>query len=218
MTRQSNSNGSFAAACFILAGIFFILFPAVRPFFDESSLQGAEMFASARWVIAHVLGMAGFILLALGLLGLYAYLRQTKVERRTFLALVFSWIGAGLTLPFFGAEAFGIQVIGRAAADRSSSAILEMVDSLRFGPGLILILSGLLAVAVATIILATAVWSSGMKPRWAAVPLAAGFAVYIPQLQGAPVFQPIRLAVALVIALGCVLTALAALGHGPGEH
>ena len=76
MTRQSNSNGSFAAVCFILAGIFFILFPAVRPFFDESSLQGAEMFASARWVIAHVLGMAGFILLALGLLGLYAYLRH----------------------------------------------------------------------------------------------------------------------------------------------
>ena len=34
------------AACLVVAGVFFILFPLVRPFFDESSIQGAREFAS----------------------------------------------------------------------------------------------------------------------------------------------------------------------------
>lgn len=193
-------------AAFSLAssGILFVLFPVVRPFFDESSLQGAAEFASTRWVVAHALGMGGFILLTLGFLGVYVRLQQTEVERRALSALVLSWIGAGLTLPFFGAEAFALQVIGQAAVNQNSTTLIPLVNSIRFGPGIIFISVGLLLIAASTIILASAVWKSGSLPRWSGVPLAIGFVVYIPQLQGDPLFQPIRIAVGLLIAVGCI--------------
>jgi hypothetical protein len=87
------------------AGILFVAYPALRPFSDESTLQGARAFASTAWIMAHELAMRGFIGLALGLLGLYLALRQTRGERLSFYGLVVSWIGAGLTLTFYGAEA-----------------------------------------------------------------------------------------------------------------
>jgi hypothetical protein len=46
----------------------FVLYPAIRPFSDETSLQGAEAFASNAWIVAHVLAVLGFILLSLGVL------------------------------------------------------------------------------------------------------------------------------------------------------
>jgi hypothetical protein len=202
------------AILLILAGVFFILFPVIRPFFDESTLAAAAGFASARWLLAHVCGMVGFILLAIGFLGAYLRLQQTGLERRSFLALLLCWIGVGLTLPFFGAEAFGLQVIGESALGQSGTEFLQLVNQVRFGPGLWLIGAGLLLVAAATIILATAVWKSGLKPRWGGIPLAVGLVVYIPQLQGAPVFQFIRIVVALIITLGCVLIAGGILSQG----
>jgi hypothetical protein len=196
-----------SAVLLILSGILLTLFPVVRPFFDESTLQGAAEFASARWVIAHALGMGGFIMLSLGFLGLYLLLKPTKLEGRTFVALVLSWIGTGLTLPFFGAEAFGIQVIGHAAVIQNSTALLTLVNSVRFGPGIVFIGSGLLMIAVASIVFATAVWQSKILPKWSGLPIAIGFVVYIPQLQGAPFFQPIRIAVGLLITAGCIWVA-----------
>ncbi len=194
----------FAAYSLVLSGVFFVLFPVVRPFFDESSLQGAADFASTRWVVAHALGMGGFILLTLGILGVYIRLRPTKVEGRAFRALILAWIGSGLTLPFFGAEAFSLQVIGQAAVNQNNTALISLVNSVRFGSGIIFIVSGLLLVAVATIFLALAIWKSGLLPKWSGIPLGIGFVVYIPQLQGDPFFQPIRIAVGVLIALGCI--------------
>ena len=60
-----------------IAGICFVLYPAIRPFSDESTLLGAEAFASSSWLLAHSLAMVGFILLIVGLLGLYSQLRET---------------------------------------------------------------------------------------------------------------------------------------------
>ncbi|PWU81320.1 MAG: hypothetical protein DLM72_07725 [Candidatus Nitrosopolaris wilkensis] len=87
-----------AAVSLALSGIFFVLYTAIRPFSDELSLLGAEAFASFSWVLAHSLAKA-FVLLALGLLGLYIRLQETPVERRAIQALVLSWTVLGLTLP-----------------------------------------------------------------------------------------------------------------------
>jgi hypothetical protein len=192
------------AVCLALSGVFLVLFPVVRPFFDESSLRGAEEFASTSWVIAHALGMGGFISLTLGFLGVYIRLQETQAERRAFQALVLSWVGAGLTLPFFGAEAFGLQVIGQAAVSQNNPALIPLINSVRFGPGLLFIISGLLLVGAAAILLASAVWKSGTLPKWSGVPLAIGLALYIPQLQGNPMIQPIRIADGLLIAIGAI--------------
>jgi len=192
-----------AALSLVLSGVFFTLFPVVRPFFDESSLQGAREFASIQWVVAHAFGMGGFIMLTLGLLGVYVRLQETAVERWMLRALVLGWIGAGLTLPFFGAEAFSLQVIGQAAASQNNAALIPLINQIRFGPGITFVITGLVLVAIATILAAFAIWKSGIMPGWSGVPLAIAFAVYIPQLQGDPFFQPIRVAIGLLIALGC---------------
>jgi hypothetical protein len=198
-----------------LSGLLFVLFPAVRPFFDESTLQGAEQFASTKWVMAHAFGMGGFILLTLGFPGVYIRLQETGAERRAFRALVLSWIGAGLTLPFFGAEAFSLQVIGQAAVNQNDAALIPLINSVRFGPGIFFIISGLLLVGIAAIVMASAIWKSGSLPKWSGVPLAIGLALYIPQLQGNPMIQPIRIADGLLIAIGAIWIALGMLKQRP---
>lgn len=209
---MENSNSQrirWGAISFALSGFFFLLFPISRPFFDEMSMEGAEQFASIRWPIAHSFGIIGFILMALGFLGVSIRLRGTVVEGSAFKAMVLYWIGAGLTLPFFGAEAFSLQVIGRAALNQNSTALLPLVNQVRFGPGIFFIGVGLILIAIATILLAAAAWKSGSFPRWSGVPLAVGFVVYIPLLQGAPIFQPIRIVDGILIAASAIWIAWA---------
>lgn len=55
------------AVIFGVAGLLFALYPAVRPYVDESTLSGAAAFASTAWVASHVFAMIGFVLLPLGL-------------------------------------------------------------------------------------------------------------------------------------------------------
>ncbi|MFL7869897.1 MAG: hypothetical protein AB8I58_13785 [Anaerolineales bacterium] len=91
-----------SAVALIITGVFFVLYPALRPFSDEVSLQGAAAFASPYWLLAHMLAMAAFTLSPLGLLGLYSNLQNTTVKRAGYWALVLNLIGVGFTLPFYG--------------------------------------------------------------------------------------------------------------------
>lgn len=138
--------------------------------------------------------MGAFILLPLGLLGVYLSVQESGAERLTFWALITSCTGAGRTLPFFGAEAFSLQVIGRAAIDRNDPSRLQMVNSVRFGIGIGLIVTGFIMIAVATIILASAVWKSRILSKWSGIPSALGYVLYMPLLQGSPRFQSARIA------------------------
>ena len=202
MLRSTNaSRVRLGALSLAVASILFVLYPLLRPFSDESSLQGAEAFASTAWIVAHILAVVGFILLALGLLGLHIALQKTAVERLAFLALVLSWIGVGLTLPYYGAEVFGLHAIGQEAVRQHSSALLALADAVRFGSGFIVIVVGLLLLAVGTILVAIAIWKSGILSRWSGIPLALGFVLYLPQFL---VTQPIRVAHGLVVAIGCI--------------
>ncbi|VVB90189.1 Uncharacterised protein [uncultured archaeon] len=81
------------AVSLAISGVLFVLYPAIRPFSDESSLEGARAFASFSWVLAHSLAMMAFILLTLGFLDLYLFLQKTTVEHRAFQALVLNWMG-----------------------------------------------------------------------------------------------------------------------------
>ena len=199
-----------AAVSLTLSGIFFVLYPAIRPFSDEASLQGAEAFASFSWVLAHSLAMVAFVLLALGLLGLYIHLEETTVERRAIQALVLSWIGIGLTLPYYGAETFGLHAIGQEAIRENSSALLSVVNSVRLGEAIVFFIPGLLFLAAGTLLFAIAIWRSSILSAWIGVPLAVGFALYIPQF-----FEPqsIRVAHGLLITIGCILIGWGMLKH-----
>jgi hypothetical protein len=190
------------AGALVLAGLFFLLYPAVRPWHDESTVAGARTsMASDAWVAAHLFGMLGFILVALGLLALDALVRS----RLSRLALIISWIGVGLTLPYYGAEDFGLHALARS----QTPDLLDAVNQVRYQPVAITLFGvGLLALAVGAVLAAVAVWRSGVLPRWSAVVFAAGFVLFIPQF-----YLPAaaRITHGVVVAIGCIWLAVAML-------
>ena len=189
------------AWAFGLSGIFFVLYPAIRPFSSEVGLDGARAFGSSWWVAAHTLGILGFILLALGALGMYLRLRGAATERRALRSLVLLWIGVGLTLPYYGAEVFGLHAVGqRALAQNNPGMVKPLAHDIRWEAGIWFIITGLVLLAIGAIVLATAIWRSGSLHRWAGVLLAAGLALYIPQFTGP---QSIRVAHGLLMLVGC---------------
>lgn len=198
MTRSRVRLG---AAALAVAGILFVLYPAIRPFSDETSLLGAAAFAMNAWTVAHMLAMAGFILLTLGLVGLYGALQKIGVERLAFSALIVGLVGVGMTLPYYGGEAFGLHAIGQAAISRHDVTLMKVVENVRTGPQLLMFSMGLLLIGVSAVMVAVGVWKSRVLPKWSGVPFAVGFALFIPQFFGT---QPIRVAHGLLVAAGCL--------------
>ncbi len=199
--RTLNSIRLSTAFTLFLAGILFFLYPALRPFSDETTLQGAAAFASMSWIVSHVLGIIAFIFLTLGLLGLYVLLKDSKVRWIAFSGFLLSFFGIGFTLPFYGAEVFALSAIGHEAINQNSDALLSLAGAIRFGPGLLMIFIGLILLAIGTILAAISIWSSNIMTKWCGIPLAIGFLLYIPQYTGT---QPIRVTHGILVALGCI--------------
>jgi hypothetical protein len=192
------------AVALAVAGMLFVLYPAIRPFSDETTLAGAQAFASNAWVVSHVMGMLGFIGVALGLLGLHVALVGTPVARQSFWAVVLGWIGTGLTLTYYGAEVYAMRVIGREALSQHDAAVLTLADQVRGAPGEVIFAIGLVLVAVAGVMAAVASRQLAVPPRWGALVVAVGLALYIPQFFGG---QPLRVAHGALLAAGCLCLA-----------
>jgi hypothetical protein len=203
------------AAALVLAGAGFAIYPALRPFTDETTLAGAAAYASTRWLVAHTTAMIAFLLLGLGLHGVVARLRDTAAGRPAQRGLLTSWIGIGLTLPYYGAETFGLHSIGQQALARHDATLLtSLTDGVRWHEGLWFILPGLLALAMGTAMIAVAAHRSGLLGR-AGMLLAAGFALYIPQYATG---QSIRVAHGVLLTAGCVWLATALLRRSAGQR
>lgn len=186
-------------AALALAGAAFIAYPALRPYSDETTLAGAEAMASPAWVVSHVLGIAGFVLVALGI----AMTLRGRLAGRRSTAL--AWLGAALVLPYYGAETFGLQVIAQHALAEDSTAVLVLAEEVRMGATQVTMFGvGLLAVAGAGVALAIATWSGGVLVRVAGLATGAGLALYLPQFFAAPVLR-----VGHGVLLGAGLLALA---------
>lgn len=82
VTRRAPYRVRAAAVALAVAGILFVLYPALRPYTDETTLDGARAFTSTAWVASHVMGMLGFIGLAIGLLGGCLWLAMGLWDRR----------------------------------------------------------------------------------------------------------------------------------------
>lgn len=194
-----------SAAYLVISGILFVLYPAIRPFSDETSLQGATAFASTEWLVAHILAIIAFTLLPLGLLGFYNSLQEIAVKSLAYWSVVMCLIGIGLTLPFYGAETYGLHTLGQEAIRKQTATLVGLAADVRSGAGLVMFLIGLLLLAVAAVILAIAIWKSGRYHKWSGIPFAFGMGLYIPQFFGG---QPIRVAHGLLVALGCLWLAV----------
>lgn len=208
MTSMTSSNANrlrLPAFALAIAGACFVLYPAIRPFSDEATLQGAAAFASSAWVLAHSLAMVGFILLVLGLFGVYGLLRETKAGGLGLVALVVTWIGVGCTLPYYGAETFGLHAVGQEAIKlQNTDAFVALTNGIRFEEGVWFFGVGLIALAVGVPLFAAAIWRSGILTRWSGILLAAGFALFLPQFFTP---QPIRVAHGALILVGCLVLA-----------
>ncbi|WP_412538303.1 hypothetical protein R8Z50_20900 [Longispora sp. K20-0274] len=201
-SRIQHRLGSVALA---LAGVLFVLYPAVRPWEDETTATGATAaMSSGAWVAAHLFAMLGFILVPLGLLALRDALRGTPGAPLALAATVTYWIGAGLTLPYYGAEDFGLHAVaGRAAGGLD---VLDLVKAVRFQPvAITTFLVGLLLLGVGAVLAAVAVGRSGSLPRLSGVVFALGFALFIPQFYAPPAG---RIAHGVLVAVGSLWLAL----------
>jgi len=196
------------AAALAAAGVLFLLYPTVRPWEDESTLAGAiKAMSSGAWVAAHLFAMLGFILLPLGLLAVHGAVSRTAAERLGFTALVTTWIGVGLVLPYYGVEDFGLNAIARKARQGQVQDLLDLVDAVRFGPvQATLFVVGLVLLGVGAVLVAIAVWRSGALPRSSGILFGVGFALFLPQF-----FTPaaVRIAHGVLVAAGSIWLALA---------
>lgn len=186
------------------AGVLFLLYPAVRPWHDESTVEGATAsLSSGAWVAAHLFAMIGFVLVPLGLLALRDLLGGTLSSA----AVVVTWIGAGLTLPYYGAEDFGLHAIAAQYADGQRFDLLDTVDAFRYHPVAVTMFGvGLLSLAAGAVLAALAIRRSGLLPRWSGAAFALGFVLFLPQFFTP---APVRIGHGVLMAVGCLWLAMA---------
>lgn len=203
MTATRNRLG---AAALAVAGLMFLLYPAVRPWHDETTAGGAvASMGSSAWVASHLFAMVGFVLVPFGLLALRSAVRETRAEGLAAASVAMFWIGAGLTLPYYGAEDFALHAIAREAADGTALDVVALSDAVRNGAVAITTFGiGLLLLGVAGVLAAVAVWRSGVLARWSGVLFGAGFALFLPQFFTT---APVRIAHGVLLAAGCVVLA-----------
>src|SRR5262249_23364594 len=116
-----------AAAALTLAGVLFFLYPALRPWHDESTADGARLAMSSPWWVAtHLFAMAGFIIVPLAFFAVRRVVEATRVERLALVGAVVTWIGAGLTLPYYGAEDFALNTIARKVSAGQNLDLLDL--------------------------------------------------------------------------------------------
>ncbi|WP_154795603.1 hypothetical protein [Occultella kanbiaonis] len=192
---------TFIRAALAVAGVLFALYPAVRPWTDETTLAGAAAFASHQWVAAHTMGMVAFMLLAAALL-----VRAFESGRAGPTATLAA-VGAALVLPYYGAETFGLHAIGLRAVADADVSLLELADTVRYGPVPMTMFGlGLLALAVAGILLARDAWRAGGLARAGGLLTGVMLALYLPQFFGTPAM---RIGHGVLLAIGCIMLAIA---------
>jgi len=192
-----------AALTLGLSSVALAVFPLIRPFFPFDPTTPAETLAgasravtSARWLIAHYLALAGFVLLLYVLPALRMRLAAAGVEARARRATLLSGVGVGLILPTLGVELYALPAIGRLYLD-GQLAVAELVGLIYRGAAVLVMLLGLLLLAIGAVIFARAVGKTGALPRWAAVTYAVGLGFWCPLLP-----PPVRIVDGLLIGVG----------------
>lgn len=193
----SGINQVAAAIAAAVAGVLFVGYPLLRPWSDEQGSAGAQALASGAWVGTHAAAMIGFILLPIAL-------RQLGPRLGSPWGILLATVGSGAVLPYYGAEAFGIQAIaGRASGD---PALLELLQPLRFGAVQLTFFGiGLVALAVGGIMQAVRILRRGGRDRWLGVPLGLGLGLLLPQFFAVP---GVRIAHGLLMGLGGICLAV----------
>lgn len=195
------------AAALVVSGVTLAAYPALRPYGPESGMAGAMDFGSTAWLAAHVLGMIGFVSLAFALRSAavgppwrWSGQPVRKAETRM-------WLAVALLLPYYGAEAYGLNELGRYATEHGDAGVLDVADAFRYAPfEMTTFALGLFLLVLVGARLAHGLWRSGRVGRTGGLLAGIGLATYLPQFFGGP---EVRIAHGVVLGLGLVLMALA---------
>lgn len=189
-----------AAITLALAGALWLVFPLTRPWGDDGTLEGTvAAMASPAWVGAHLAGMLGLLLMGPGVASVWGAVRPGPGEPAASAAVVLTTLGAGLTLPYFGAEAFGLHAA--ATVGSQTRSLLGLVDAVRFQPVAIVTFGlGLAGVAAGGVSVAVAAHRSDRLHGSATVAFVAALVLLLPQFLAQP---PVRVAHGVLMAAGC---------------
>ena len=192
--------GAGAAGALVTAGALLVLYPALRPWSDTTPAGAPAAFASPAWIPAHLAAVAGFVLVGFALFG-------SSTGRLARIAASLWATGTALVLPYYGAEAFALHALGEHIMRSGDTDLLETVEAIRMGAWQVATFAtGLLLLAAAGELVAATVARTRAFPRWAGVPFALAFALYLPQFFGPPA---LRIAHGVLVAVGCLVLAAA---------
>jgi hypothetical protein len=117
------------------------------------------------------------------------------------------WLAVALLLPYYGAEAYGLNELGRYAVDAGDASVLEIADAFRYAPFEVGSFSlGLLLLVLVGGRLAHGLWHAGRLARTGGLLAGLGLATYLPQFFGTP---GLRVAHGVVLGAGLLLVAVA---------
>lgn len=187
------------------AGIALAAYPMLRPAMPEEGMAGAMGFASQAWLISHCLAMIGFVLLAFGLRALAGAPPPDWAGQPVRRAETRAWLAVALLLPYYGAEAYGLNVAGRFAVQSGSLQAVDAVLGFRLAPvEAVTFAAGLLMLALVGARLVIGWWRAGGTARLGAVLAGGALLTYLPQF-----FTPMPVRIAHGVALGAGLVLIA---------
>lgn len=209
--------GATTRVALVVAGLALAAYPALRPYGPETGSEGAADLASQAWLVAHLLGMVGFVALAVGLRAAAgptggprfwagpwagqparnaAWARATETR---------GWLAAAFLLPYYGAEAYGLQAVAQHAVDTGRWDVLEVADAFRYAPvPLATFAIGLLLLVLVGGRLVHGLWAGGATARTGAVLAGLALATYLPQFFLPPAGRIVH---GLVLGAGLLLVA-----------
>lgn len=193
------------------AGVLFALFPLTRPWQDAAGTDAGLVAAtlSSWWIPSHLFGAMGFLLFAFASTAVLGVIMKGPGEPAARTMALLAMLGAGLILPYYGAESIGLHAVAATAelGDTASRAVL--MEAIRNDPyALTTFGAGLLIMAAAGIFLAVGIARAREGSAVPAIAVAVLLALYLPQFFGAP-----WLRITHGILLGVSLLALAAWHH-----
>jgi hypothetical protein len=171
------------AVALAVSGWLFFLYPVIRPWRNESTISGAvASMSSDAWVAAHLFAVFALILMPLGQLGLCRQLAGSRGYGLMLTGTVAVWLGAGLALPYYGAEDFALHALARQVRSGTSLDLVRLVVAVRFGAAATgTFAAGLVLLGVGGVLIAISIWRTAVLPRFSGVPLAFGLVIFIPQ-------------------------------------
>lgn len=164
------------AAVLFVAGEFVLSRPdlLMNPGADPEAF--AQMVTGSGFAFYAGRGVVGVFLETVGMIALYLYLENNRVERLAFWGVLISILGDMVGAAFFGSMLLVYPSVGAVGLEGQT----EAVAALGLSPALLGAMFVLTVLGLG--LLAVAIWRSGSLPRWSGIVMLVGFLLLLVQI------------------------------------